>query len=85
MAIIKRGVTVLDKLQHNLESQEAGQWSKVFDVAANAQRKYIWSVEKLKNVDLGQKMSIMLQGLSMDVINNSQDKNEMNFSFDVTF
>ena len=74
MSVIKRGVTVLDKLQTNLESQELGEWSKVFDVAANAQRKYIWSMEKLKNVDMGLKMSIMLQGLSMDVSNSSQDQ-----------
>jgi len=78
MAVIKRGVTVLDKLQTNLESQECGEWSKVFDVAANAQRKYIWSVEKLRNVDMGLKMSIMLQGLSMDVTNSSQEQIKSN-------
>ena len=81
---LRRCVRLLAKLQDSLEAAEgkansAGSesesgWSTVINENAYIQRMYIWSVSRLQEQDLGDRVAAMLQGLSMDVRNSSADK-----------
>jgi len=61
-------VTALTRLQDNLRSDqgEDTEWIKVVEVAASVQRKYIWAVEHLRKVDIGDLAALKLQNLTME-------------------
>ena len=65
---LRNCVLVLSKLIQVVEEteQDAG-WSQVFDPAANAQRNYIWSIDKMQKMDLGDETEILLQNLTLDI------------------
>lgn len=66
--LLRECVTALGRLQDNLRSEggEEVEWIKAVEVAASVQRKYIWTVEKLLKMDLGQEAAMKLSNLAME-------------------
>lgn len=66
--LLRECVTALGRLQDNLRSEggEEVEWIKAVEVAASVQRKYIWTVEKLLKMELGQGAAMKLSNLAME-------------------
>ena len=47
------------------EGGEEEEWIKAVEVAASVQRKYIWTVEKLLKIELGQGASRKLSNINL--------------------
>lgn len=71
-------VTVMARLQDNvrIDSGEETEWIKMVEVAASVQRKYIWAVEQLIKMDLGQETVMKLADLRMETDMGPEDKQE---------
>eukprot|EP00092_Neocalanus_flemingeri_P036331 GFUD01039554.1.p1 GENE.GFUD01039554.1~~GFUD01039554.1.p1 ORF type:complete len:635 (+),score=254.40 GFUD01039554.1:235-1905(+) len=66
--LLRDCVTALARLQDNMRSKEGEEteWIKAVEVAASVQRKYIWTVEQLLKVDMGELAAVRLHNLSME-------------------
>ena len=65
--LLNDAIEVLHKFQDKIESIVGIQgWSKLFDDAAVVQRKFIWSVKKLKKADLGEEIFGHLERLCIN-------------------
>ena len=51
-------------------------WCGAFDKQAQVQRSYIWAMDRMSKMGLGERAGVMLKGLTMDVSGNSQDMME---------
>jgi len=72
--LLKDCVTALSRLQDNVRSEqgEETEWIKMVEVAASVQRKYIWTVEHLIKMELGQETTAMLGDLRMETDMDSE-------------
>ena len=61
----------LSQLQTRIDS--SSRWCSVFDDQASVQRAYIWTMDRMSGLELGEKAGAMLRGLTMDVSNASQE------------
>lgn len=68
VVLLRDCVTTLGRLQDNLRSEtgEEVEWIKMVEVAASVQRKYIWTVEQLLKMELGQVATDKLNNLAME-------------------
>ena len=64
-------VEALSQLQTRIHSTPA--WCSVFDDQATVQRAYIWTMDRIKGLGLGDKVGNKLKSLIMDVSNASQE------------
>ena len=51
-------------------------WCGAFDKQAQVQRSYIWAMDRMSKMGLGERAGVMLKGLTMDVSGNSQEMME---------
>ena len=64
----------LSQLQNRIGS--SSEWCGAFDDQASVQRAYIWAMDRMSGLELGEKADIRLRGLAMDVSNASQEMAE---------
>jgi len=61
----------LCQLQNRIASTPV--WCGAFDKQAQVQRSYIWAMDRMSKMGLGERAGVMLKGLTMDVSANSQE------------
>ena len=61
----------LCQLQNRISSTSV--WCGAFDKQAPVQRAYIWAMDRMSKMGLGERAGVMLKGLTMDVSGNSQE------------
>ena len=71
-----RAVETLSELQTKIGS--AVMWVRAFEDHASVQRSYIWSMNRMAGLGLGERTEVMLRGLAMDVSSASQERMETN-------
>ena len=76
--LLKDCVTAMARLQDNvrIDSGEETEWIKMVEVSASVQRKYIWAVEHLIKMELGQETAVKLADLRMETDMGPEDKLE---------
>lgn len=76
--LLKDCVTAMARIQDNVRivSGEETEWIKMVEVSASVQRKYIWAVEQLIKMELGQESVMKLADLRMETDMGPEDKRE---------